>query len=31
LRNEDIGKATEATESGKQAGFPLYFTTEPEE
>jgi ATP-dependent Clp protease adaptor protein ClpS len=24
-------KAKEATELGKQAGFPLYFTTEPEE
>lgn len=24
-------KATEATERGKQAGFPLQFTTEPEE
>ncbi|MEO8669413.1 MAG: ATP-dependent Clp protease adaptor ClpS, partial [Bauldia sp.] len=24
-------KATEATDAGKQAGFPLMFTTEPEE
>jgi ATP-dependent Clp protease adaptor protein ClpS len=24
-------KAKEATELGKQAGYPLYFTTEPEE
>jgi ATP-dependent Clp protease adaptor protein ClpS len=24
-------KATEATEMGKAAGFPLMFTTEPEE
>jgi ATP-dependent Clp protease adaptor protein ClpS len=24
-------KAKEATELGKQAGFPLYFSTEPEE
>jgi ATP-dependent Clp protease adaptor protein ClpS len=24
-------KATEATEAGKRAGFPLMFTTEPEE
>ena len=24
-------KAKEATDLGKQAGFPLYFTTEPEE
>jgi ATP-dependent Clp protease adaptor protein ClpS len=24
-------KATEATDMGKQAGFPLMFTTEPEE
>jgi ATP-dependent Clp protease adaptor protein ClpS len=24
-------KATRATEQGKQAGFPLMFTTEPEE
>jgi ATP-dependent Clp protease adaptor protein ClpS len=24
-------KATEATDMGKEAGFPLMFTTEPEE
>ncbi len=29
--NADEAKAKEATELGKQKGYPLFFTTEPEE